>query len=653
MQLSPLQSRLAASVIASCLLLVIYLILLSPKFAFALEFDPISPEHDVHELSYEQLDAVEISEALDLGSPAYEPKFALFDRSIIGRVEGGAVDIANNEVKKSNLAPGSTMTYVFQVSSVNGETTRDLSEPLELRRSLNTSRTPVMDGAGDKGEGEGDGDGDGTSLKPELVRRKESTKTLWISANTCLQPARRSSDRTAPDPPQLTLYVSTSPDNTSPGPEQSEDTQKAIVFTEGAVMFNTSIDKDVYLSISAPSVSAEDFDTSRQYNFELVASTDRYYYTFQGNHTDPGLVWVDSDASAALLQTNYLNKVSSQVIKTPPYVMFAHNDGNIDIRGVRNSYCGLSSYAQIRNLADGSSGMMTIGLKNGGDLNLTRQEFYVSGLNTSSNYTAILARPPGKSLQTRQDDSSDIGGGIVFQPASFSTKPNGACTFIFNLTFCDQTQYAVPGNPQTFPNATALGKFYDDYVSSMWDNFDKVLQQTPCEAPSTARYSLARDCDDCKAAYKRWLCSVAIPRCEDFSSPDRPYLQMRNIGTPFPNGTTVDQAILDEYGSSKAFLASRNPKIDEVVKPGPYKELLPCDNLCYELVQSCPASMGFKCPLPQSKFSFKTSYASKSPDNSLSCNYPGSAHFLGGAGILSPSWTGLVGVTGALLITLL
>ncbi|KAI1805488.1 stretch-activated Ca2+-permeable channel component-domain-containing protein [Daldinia bambusicola] len=647
MQLSPLQSRLAASVIASCLLLVIYLILLFPKFASALEFDPISPDHDVHESSYEQLDAVEISEALDLRPPAYEPSFTLFDRSIMGRVEGGAINMANNEIKKSNLAPGSTMTYVFQVSSVNGETARDLSEPLELRRSLNTSRTSAVDGGENKGED------DGTSLKPELVRRKESTKTLWISANTCLQPARRSSDQTAPDPPQLTLYVSTSPDNTSPGPEQSEDTQKAIVFTEGAVMFNTSIDKDVYLSISAPSVPTEDFDTSHQYNFELVASTDRYYYTFQANQTDPGLIWVDSDASAALLQTNYLNNVSSQVIKTPPYVMFAHNDGNIDIRGVRNSYCGLSSYAQIRNLADGSSGMMTIGLKNGGDLNLTRQEFYVSGLNASSNYTAILARPPGKSLQTRQEDSSDISGGAIFQPATFSTKPNGACTFIFNLTFCEQTQYAVPGNPQTFPNATALGKFYDDYVSSIWDNFDKVLQQTPCEAPPTARYSLARDCDDCKAAYKRWLCSVAIPRCEDFSTPDRPYLQMRNIGTPFPNGTTVDQSILDNYENSKAFLSSRNPKIDEVVKPGPYKEVLPCDTLCYEVVQSCPASMGFKCPEPKSKFSFKTSYGLKLPGNSLSCNYPGSAHFLGGAGILSPSWIGLVGVTGVLLLTLL
>ncbi|KAI0119195.1 stretch-activated Ca2+-permeable channel component-domain-containing protein [Daldinia grandis] len=650
MQLSPLQSRLAASLIASCLLLVIYVILLSPQFAFAVEFDPIIADHDIHELSYQELDVVDISEALALRGPAYEPDFALFDRSIIGRVPDSAAVLANNEMKKSNLAPGATMAYVFQASSVTSTAARDPNEPVELRRGLNESQAQAVDGNGDEDQNEDDG----TVIKPELTRRKETTKTLWISANTCLQPGRRSSDQTAPDPPQLTLYVSTSSDNTSPGPQQSDNTQKAIVFTEGAVMFNTSIDKDVYLSISAPDVPAEQFDTSREYNFELVVSTDQYYFSFQGNHTDPDrLVWVDSDASAALLQTGFLNNVSSQVITTPPYVMFAHNDNNMDIKGLRNSYCGLSSYAQIRNLADGSSGAMTIGLKNGGEDNLTRQEFYVSGLNASSNYTAILARPPGKSLQTRQEESSTIGGGIVFQPATFSTKPNGACTFIFNLTFCEQTQYAVPGNVNTFPNATALGNFYDDYVRSMWDNFDKVLQQTPCEAASTARYSLARGCEDCKTAYKRWLCSVAIPRCEDFSTPNRSYLQMRNIGAPFPNGTTVDEEILKDHGDSRAFNSSRNPKIDEVVQPGPYKELLPCENLCYELIQSCPASMGFSCPRPSSRFSFQTSYGRKTTHDSLSCNYPGSAHFIGGAGMLSPSWAGLVSVIGMLLTTLL
>ncbi|KAI0129314.1 stretch-activated Ca2+-permeable channel component-domain-containing protein [Hypoxylon sp. NC0597] len=642
MQLSPLQSRLAASVIASCLLLIIYLLLLSPQFAFAAEFDHTSTDHGAPELLYEIQEDVETPETLGLRSPTYEPEFALFDRSIIGRVPNNVAIMTNNKVEKSNLAPGVTMTYVFQASSVSGRAAQDLDEPLELRRSLNGTH----ERAGD------DYDEESVDYRTEVSRRQTASKTLWISANTCEQPWRIS--QTTMDPPQLTLYVSTSPDNTSPGPQQGADAQQEVtVFTEGAVMFNTSLDKDVYLSISAPNVASDLFDTTKQYNFELVASTDQYYYSYLDDPNESDLIWVDSDATAALLQTNYLTNSSDQVLTTLPYVIFAHNQDNVGINGLRNSYCGLSANAQIRNLADGSSGVITTGLKNMGDQNLTRQEFYVTGLNASSNYTGFLARPPDKNLQQRQTNPSSVGGGIVFQPTTFQTKPNGACTFIFNMTFCDETQYAVPGNLKNFPNGTALAAFYDNYTRTMWDNFDKVLQQVPCEASSTAQYSLARNCDDCKTAYKNWLCSVAIPRCEDFSSPDREYLQMRNIGAPFPDGTTVDKSITDQFGHMKAFNSSRNPIIDEVIQPGPYKELLPCEGLCYELVRSCPASMKFSCPNPSSEYGFNTSYGRQKDDGSLSCNYPGSAHFPAGARAISPSWPWIIGTVGALSTVLI
>ncbi|KAI0840236.1 stretch-activated Ca2+-permeable channel component-domain-containing protein [Hypoxylon sp. FL0890] len=644
MQLSPLQSRLAASVIASCLLLIIYFLLLSPQFAFAAELDRTFTDHGAPELVYEMREDVETPEKLDFRSPTYEPEFALFDRSIIGRVPENVAIMTNNIVEKSNLAPGVTMTYVFQASSVSGRAAQDLHEPLELRRSLNGTHEAAGDGQDDEG----------AAHSTELLRRQTPSKTLWISANTCDQPWRIS--QTTMDPPQLTLYVSTSADNTSPGPQQGADAQQTVtVFTEGAVMFNTSLDRDVYLSISAPNVASDLFDTTKQYNFELVASTDQYYYSYRDNPDETDLIWVDSDATAALLQTNYLTNSSDQVITTLPYVIFAHNQDNVGINGMRNSYCGLSANAQIRNLADGSSGVIASGLKNMGAQNLTRQEFYVTGLNASSNYTGFLARPPetNQSIQQRQNNPSSVGGGVVFQPTTFQTKPNGACTFIFNMTFCDETQYAVPGNLTNFPNGTALATFYDNFTRTMWDNFDKVLQQVPCETSPTAQYSLVKNCDDCKTAYKNWLCSVAIPRCEDFSSPDRDYLQMRNIAAPFPNGTTVDQSILDQFGQMMAYNSSRNPIIDDVIQPGPYKELLPCEGLCYELVRSCPASMGFGCPRPSSEFGFNTSYGRQKEDGSLSCNYPGSAHFPAGAGTLLPSWPWLVGTVGLLSAVLI
>ncbi|KAI2623312.1 stretch-activated Ca2+-permeable channel component-domain-containing protein [Hypoxylon sp. NC1633] len=642
MQLSPLQSRLAASVIASCLLLVLYIFLFSPQFALAAELDPVFTDHNVREWDYERQDGLGSPQELDLRSPTYDPEFDLFDRSIIGRATDNVVSLTNNVVEKSNIAPGGSMTFVLTASSVANRAAQDPNESRELRRRLNGSLDPATDDSGDEED---------MTVSLELDRRQQASKTLWISANTCEQPWPISPSKTTTPPPQLTLYVSTSSENTSPGPSQNEKNQKTITFNEGAVMFNTSVNRDVYLSIVAPNVSSDVFDTTKQYNFELIVSTDRYYYSYT-DQNDTELIWVDSDAAAALLQTSNLTESSDQVLTTTPYVMFAQNQDNAIINGMRNSYCGLLSYAQVRNLDDGSTGAITMGLKQGGDKNLTRQQFYVTGLNASSNYLGILARPPVTSAQKRQDDSSTIGGGVVFQPTNFSTKPEGACTFVFNLTLCDETQYAVPGNLKNFPNGTALAAFYDNYTQTMWNNFDKVLQQVPCETDSIAKYSLVRDCDDCKTAYKNWLCSVAVPRCEDFSTPYRDFLQMRNIGAPFPNGTTLPHNMTDAHNNSlfdlKAFNSSRNPSIDEVVQPGPYKEVLPCEDLCYDLVRSCPASLGFSCPRPDSPFGFNTSYGKQT--TGLSCNYPGSAHYPSGASMLPVSSLGLAGV---LLLTLL
>ena len=45
------------------------------------------------------------------------------------------------------------------------------------------------------------------------------------------------------------------------------------------------------------------------------------------------------------------------------------------------------------------------------------------------------------------------------------------------------------------------------------------------------------------------------------------------------------------------YSSSRNPMIDYDIRPGPYKERLPCEDICYDLVRSCPAALQFACPL--------------------------------------------------------
>lgn len=194
------------------------------------------------------------------------------------------------------------------------------------------------------------------------------------------------------------------------------------------------------------------------------------------------------------------------------------------------------------------------------------------------------------------------------------------CKVVADLEFCDEVQYAVPGSDK-FSNGTELARVYDDYARKMYSSFEKVMMQIACEADPTSQYSLVSNCDDCMDAYKRWLCTVAVPRCEDYTSPSA-FAIKRNVGQPFPNGTMLPDSEIESLSSKVYHNVSRNRFIDEEIAPGPYKEILPCEEICYEVVQKCPAAIGFKCPRPKMT-AFNVSYGRRDDEDSLACNYPG------------------------------
>ena len=219
-------------------------------------------------------------------------------------------------------------------------------------------------------------------------------------------------------------------------------------------------------------------------------------------------------------------------------------------------------------------------------------------------------------------------------------KADGVCQLIYNLSFCDTVSYAVPSNPARFPNMSSLATAYDQNAQAYYQNFSNSLDQVPCDTISSAQYSLAATCADCDTAYKRWLCAVTIPRCADFSTPE-PYLVPRRLNATFPNGTDVLFSDgIGMYGDPSQFTlamnTSRNPFIDIQVQPGPYKELLPCKDLCYGLVQSCPSSLQFACPLEGQALS--SSYNSgKDANNNSMCNKPGAVWGTNAASQMRPS----------------
>lgn len=396
MQLSPLQSRLAASAIATLLLIILYLSLFNPQFALAEEINHGSPII-IEEMADLDMSAREVE--LEMRDLVYEPEFQPFDRSLIGRAVYETTTLTNNVPAADNINAGESMPFVFDPSDL---TTRQEGQQLELRQEPKTTEetTGELAGGGAK------------------RHWKRANGTVYISANTCLQPSTNSTASTSP--PQLTLYVSTSTDNKSPGPSGDDVDQDAIEFTEGAVMYSLNTSDIVYFTVVAGNVSS---DFSGIYNFQIAASVDGWYHSYKEVATEE-LFWVDSDTTSVLLMTNnlttsYDHDEEQKIMSSNPYVMFAQSDSDQSINGLRYSYCGLNTNAQIAAVRNGqATTQVTTGMTKRGAGGHPKQQFYFSGLNSSTKYQGILARNVNNSSSTNVVG----GGGTVFRATAFETK---------------------------------------------------------------------------------------------------------------------------------------------------------------------------------------------------------------------------------------
>ncbi|KAL3427068.1 calcium influx-promoting protein ehs1 [Phlyctema vagabunda] len=632
-KLSPLQSRLAASLIASCMLLMLYFSFSSSSFAYAADVDSIAPEDHNHErLLHSPILDLDLEE-LELADGGYEADFVGSDRGIIGRAPtaNDPSPLLNNRPVLTNVPQGTTISYMFSNTSLWNSSVSVQGIQLPSLARLE-QRSWKRDGANEDMLGGDQEDvfyGDGVDGEIELVRRQRVTatnRTLYVTISVCLQPEANEEDNLG-QVPQMKLYVSQSPNNTNPGPDSDASLQQMVTLDGGWGMVELNATGNVYIGITAPNTTS----FTGPYSASLAASIDRPYHSY--NSEQPNLHLVDSDAISALFITDNLTTedanstvYQSWMSMAPPFVMFANNKSDPIFAGIQNSYCGLEAYAKIPQVGSLQAGMTASGLGNH-----PKQQFYINGLTKASTYFGIVALP------SNNTESTGVvgGGGEVWRTMEFTTLADDNCAVIFNLSFCSESSYAVPGNSITFPNITELASFYDDAVREQYSYFEKALAQIPCEATPSAQYSLAKGCDDCAADYKDWLCSVMLPRCTDFSS-SRSWLQKRNMAQAFPNGTTLDAGIVSAANQSAFLRSSRNPAIDERVQPGPYNEVLPCDDLCYDIVQSCPASMGFSCPL-FGQLGFNQSYG-KRPDDSpeqkgqITCNFPGAAYFLAATG---------------------
>jgi len=601
-KLSPLQSRFVASLVASVILLLLYLSLTKPQFAYAADLETrIPPDHN-HPI---------IPDGDSLFDDD-EPNDAAQSGGISPRAAQGVSALANNDAQNMNINIGELQNWVFPEDAINGErgaigpglpSSKSVEKRLELHHEL---------------------------------RKRQDQVTVYITINTCLQPSLNITSTDADSDttlaPQLELYVSRSDSNQTPGPGSSDEDQQTIKVDGGYALVTLNASTDIYIGIAAPNTTS----FTGIYNYEIAASNDA---PFHGAVTSSAnLFFVDSDNHAALLITNdttqdWPNSTVYQewMSMRPPYGMFAHNQEDRTIMGVRNSYCGLQNNAQITANLEGVNNQNVAGMTNRGLGGKPKEQFYITALDASSTYWGFLAM---EGNSTASGNGIVGGGGKVWAAMNFTTKVESNCALMYNLSFCSEVAYAVPSNPHKYSQRTGyndLANVYDGYAKEMYRFFDYSLQQIPCNTTSTAQYSLARNCDDCARAYKQWLCAVTIPRCEDYIN-DAPWLMPRNTAQKFINGSSIspsssmDQALLDNIATN----SSRNPIIDETIQPGPYKEVLPCQDLCWDLVQSCPAALQFACPLPGA--GLEDSYHARSNNSGIiKCSYLGAAYYLSGA----------------------
>ncbi|KOS17708.1 Calcium influx-promoting protein ehs1 [Escovopsis weberi] len=596
MPLRPFQSRLVSlSTTLPLLLLLLSLVPSSPSAALAAEGPADQRPQDLF------LDSAEafLGGQDDAVDGSYEPGFELFDRDIIGRAAAGVTVLSKNERQALNLIPGGTACYVFQKSTIFAGNRR--------RRGL----------FGDDDDGhDNHHDGNDVTAPPPPP---SNARMVYLSANTCLQPNHVSPSPMAPAPPQLRMYVSNSTQPGCLGAPANKTVIQTQTFDRGAAMIALEAEGDVYITIEAPKEAASDgFDGV--YNFEVAASTDGFFHSY--DTVGGQLLWMDSDSSSSLFVTRNLTAErtdTSRIMSAgPQFELFVVEKQISAVNGLLYSACGLRNNVALasKRLDDGAfnnGDMVRTKITTIGAGKLPKQQFYFDGLNSSTSYSAILYKPGNV--------TAAAGGGVVYIGTDFQTSAGTNCRVITDLEFCTEVQWAAPGN--NVLNNSELARVYDDYARAMYANFDKVMMQIPCEAPPTQRYSLVKTCDDCRLAYRRWLCTVSIPRCEDFSKQNN-FTVVRNAGQPFPNGTALPADLARPLKALPASNSSRNSFIDEHIAPGPYKEILPCADVCYEVVQSCPAAISFTCPLPN-MVSFNASYGMREgfDDDVFRCNYPG------------------------------
>ncbi|OAD70369.1 hypothetical protein PHYBLDRAFT_148909 [Phycomyces blakesleeanus NRRL 1555(-)] len=376
---------------------------------------------------------------------------------------------------------------------------------------------------------------------------KRDISPIYLTLTSCSQPTPP--DNYQGQVPSLDVFLSLSNDNTLPGPSNG-------IPVNGSFGGRTSWEGDstfpkVWIGVVAPTLNDH---WTGSWTFEIGISTQQWMHPplLTGSLGEPAMVLDDTDTTHALFLTS---PYESSTAPNVSLLLAGHVPTEL-----MYSLCAIKPY-QITNFS------LNTTLTSRGPSVAARQQLYVSGLTGDAVYIAYL-------LETQN-------GQMTFgPPIEIQTKSPGKHTHVYPENKDRLTSPRVPVGATIGLDTSEIASNYDTQAKATFDPFGTALSQFNCEK---TQYSLVRNCNDCYMDYKRWLCSVTIPRCTSAlssvpgtqASGQFPAVSVRSIPTN----------------------RSRNPWIDQNMTPGPWVELLPCIDLCYRVVQSCPPFLQFNCPI--------------------------------------------------------
>lgn len=318
----------------------------------------------------------------------------------------------------------------------------------------------------------------------------------------------------------------------------------------------------------------------------------------QGYKEELGLVLDDTDnLRASFLTPGYDN--------VPPFRVYLVLTEAFPA-ALKNSLCAVKAIpSETANFAvtqtirtsnqDGLLGTVTLPHDQQLALAKPRRQVLLSALKSATDYTAIFVA----------DVPNQTGAEVMYMATPFRTKKSAYCALVTDMKFCTEVAYAVPITPPNPPTAAVdldgVKKIYEDHVEVLMHNFENVLAQYDC---SKSQYSLIRNCTDCQLAYRRWLCSVSIPRCTDVEDvtdfKNHGYIPPEEKPKADDNPYLIDRSkgpVVVQRNTSTLRTAINLPENETRIDPGDFGEVLPCIDLCFDVVQSCPNFLGFGCPV--------------------------------------------------------